>query len=169
MIEVVVELIVEGTLLLVQELIDDIFPLLCAASGRVLHSCPLPEHTLSVFCLFGNPLRSNIEALEISESPSVLGEDALEQLKELEPATAECHSPIHLEELRVLHHFLELMVSWLAYREGVGDEPLDKHGEELLHKLVGFFDFMSGVVNIAEQGVEGNEELSPHELSQLVG
>ena len=137
-----------------------------------MHSCPLPEHTLSVFCLFGNPLRSNIEALEISESPSVLGEDALEQPKELEPAAAQRHSPIHLEELRVLHHFLELMVSWLAYREGVGDEPLepvDKHGEELLHKLVGFLDFLSGVVNIAEEGVEGNEELSPHELGQLVG
>ena len=60
-------------------------------------SFSLPRHALSILGVLGDALWLEIEALEVSEGSSVLSEDALEEIEELEPAAAERHSPVHRE------------------------------------------------------------------------
>ena len=55
---------------------------------------------------------------------------------------------------------------------GVGDEPLqpvEEQGEELLHKLMGLLNLVGGIVDVAEERVDRDEELASQELGQLVG
>ena len=71
-------------------------------------------HFLSKLSLFLNYARCNIIALVIYECPCVLSKYLPQEQKKFNLATAESYSSVHFEELRMLIHFLNLIIRGLT-------------------------------------------------------